>query len=153
MRSGGTDRHPTLVERFILTFHIHDLSVSVGKHSCKPHSVAVIAADAKPIGGKFTAFIVPHLLVGAFFIIGRDKSVHHGKEWRCPFNIFEENQLSKEEERLVSIFRSLSDEEKIILYGKALDLKRTSVADDERYLDNEGKSWPSSGTEGGAKVV
>lgn len=67
--------------------------------------------------------------------------------------IFEENQLSKKEERLVSIFRSLSDEEKIILYGKALDLKRTSVADDERYLDNEGKSWPSSGTEGGAKVV
>lgn len=42
------------------------------------------------------------------------------------------NQQS-DEERLVSIFNSLSQDDRTILLGKALDLKRSSVAADERF--------------------
>lgn len=41
------------------------------------------------------------------------------------------NQLS-DEERLISIFNSLSQDDRTILLGKALDLKRSSVATDEQ---------------------
>lgn len=61
-------------------------------------------------------------------------------------------QLS-DEERLVSIFHSLSQDDRTILLGKALDLKRSSVAADEKYLDSQGKSSPSSGTGGGTMTV
>jgi len=62
------------------------------------------------------------------------------------------NQLS-DEERLISIFNSLSQDDKTILLGKALDLKRSSVAADEKYIDSQGKSQPSSGTGGGTIAV
>ena len=61
-------------------------------------------------------------------------------------------QLS-DEERLVSIFHSLSQDDRTILLGKALDLKRSSVAADEKYVDSQGKSLPSSGTGGGTVAV
>ncbi len=61
-------------------------------------------------------------------------------------------QLS-DEERLVSIFHSLSQDDRTILLGKALDLKRSSVAADEKYVDSQGKSSPSSGTGGGTMAV
>lgn len=62
------------------------------------------------------------------------------------------SQLS-DEERLVSIFHSLSQDDRTILLGKALDLKRSSVAADEKYVDSQGKSLPSSGTGGGTMAV
>lgn len=62
------------------------------------------------------------------------------------------NQLS-DEERLISIFNSLSQDDRTILLGKALDLKRSSVAADDRYIDSQGKSQPSSGTGGGTMAV
>lgn len=60
----------------------------------------------------------------------------------------EPQPLSQEEEKLLSIFRQLSDDDRTILYGKALDLKRTSVAAD----GSPGKSLPSNGTEGDTKI-
>ena len=39
--------------------------------------------------------------------------------------------ILSDEEKLISIFNSLSKDDKIILLGKALDLKRSSVAADE----------------------
>lgn len=61
--------------------------------------------------------------------------------------------LDSDEKNLLTIFKELSEEDKIILYGKALDLKRTSVAADKRFPNSQGKSLPSSGTEGGPKAV
>lgn len=61
-------------------------------------------------------------------------------------------QLS-DEEKLISIFHSLSQDDKTILLGKALDLKRSSVAADGKYVDSQGKSQPSSGTGGGTMAV
>lgn len=60
--------------------------------------------------------------------------------------------LNSEEKKLLSIFRNLTEDDRIILYGKALDLKRTSVADDVRSTNKPGKSSPSSGTGGGTMV-
>lgn len=60
--------------------------------------------------------------------------------------------LNSEEKKLLSIFRNLTEDDRIILYGKALDLKRTSVADDARFADSRGKSSPSNGTGGGTMV-
>lgn len=56
--------------------------------------------------------------------------------------------LNPEEKKLLSIFRNLTEDDRIILYGKALDLKRTSVADDVCFENKSGKSLPSNGTEG-----
>lgn len=51
--------------------------------------------------------------------------------------------LSSEEKKLLTIFRELSEDERIILMGKALDLKHSSVAADEPSsktgTDNTGK--------------
>lgn len=51
--------------------------------------------------------------------------------------------IDSDEKKLLAVFRELSDEDRIILYGKALDLKRTSVAADEPLektgTDNQGK--------------
>lgn len=62
------------------------------------------------------------------------------------------DSLNIEEKKLLSIFRELTEDEKIILYGKALDLKRTSFPDDTHSLDKQGKSLPSSGTEGDTMI-
>lgn len=47
--------------------------------------------------------------------------------------------VSTEEEKLLTVYRCLSDEEKTIVYGKALDLKHSSVAADQAERKASGK--------------
>ena len=47
--------------------------------------------------------------------------------------------VSTEEEKLLTVYRCLSDEEKTIVYGKALDLKHSSVAADSYQRKASGK--------------
>jgi transcriptional regulator with XRE-family HTH domain len=47
--------------------------------------------------------------------------------------------LSQEEEKLICTYRCLSEEERAIVYGKALDLKHSSVAADQSKRKASGK--------------
>jgi hypothetical protein len=52
------------------------------------------------------------------------------------------------EQKLLDLFRTLSEDDRTILIGKSLELKRSSTTITEREYKHQGKSYPLSGTEG-----
>lgn len=66
-------------------------------------------------------------------------------------------KLNKEEKKLLNSFVKLDTDRKDIIIGKTKELllqqESSSVAADEKYIDSQGKSLPSSGTGGGTIAV
>ena len=66
-------------------------------------------------------------------------------------------KLNKEEKKLLNSFVKLDTDRKDIIIGKTKELllqqESSSVAADEKYIDSQGKSLPSSGTGGGTMAV
>lgn len=83
--------------------------------------------------------IVEHFLVSSDYLLNKSNSIL---------------TVHQEEERLLQVFRSLNEDSRIIALSKLLELKREDdlVAAKNRFLDDSGKSSPSSGTEGGSMI-
>lgn len=83
--------------------------------------------------------IVEHFLVSSDYLLNRSNSTL---------------TVHQEEERLLQTFKSLNEDSRIIALSKLLELKREDdlVAAKNRFLDDSGKSSPSSGTEGGTMI-
>jgi len=95
----------------------------------------------------FDVHVRPNQDDGTFGIIATDPFPTFSQDFFPNIEV-----LNADEQKLLSIFRELENDDRVILYGKALDLKRTSVAADARHLNSKEKSSPSNGTEGDAMV-
>lgn len=83
------------------------------------------------------AKIVEHFLVSSDYLLNRTGSTL---------------TIQPDEDELLRSYRTLNAKSKTIALSRIYELEREEAlvaANGRRYLDNEGKSWPSSGTEGG----
>lgn len=85
------------------------------------------------------AKIVEHFLVSSDYLLNRTGSTL---------------TVQEDEDELLRSFRMLNSKSKTMALSRIYELEREEslVAAKDRYLDNEGKFLPSSGTEGGAMV-
>ena len=85
------------------------------------------------------AKIVEHFLVSSDYLLNRTGSTL---------------TVQEDEDELLRSFRALNSKSKTMALSRIYELEREEslVAAKDRYLDNEGKFLPSSGTEGGAMV-
>lgn len=86
------------------------------------------------------ARIVEHFLVSSDYLLNRTGSTL---------------TVQTDEDELLRSFRALNGKSKTMALSRIYELEREEslVAAKDRYLDSEGKSWPSSGTGGGATMV
>ena len=85
------------------------------------------------------AKIVEHFLVSSDYLLNRTGSTL---------------TVQPDEDELLRSYRALNGKSKTMALSRIYELEREEslVAAKDRYLDSEGKSWPSSGTEGGTMV-
>lgn len=85
------------------------------------------------------ARIVEHFLVSSDYLLNRTGSTL---------------TVQADEDELLRSFRALNSKSKTMALSRIYELEREEslVAAKDRYLDSEGKSWPSSGTGGGVMV-
>lgn len=83
--------------------------------------------------------IVEHYLVSSDYLLNRTGSTL---------------TVQAEEEELIKAYRNLNAKSKVMALSKIYELEREDslVAAKDRYLDDQGKSSPSNGTEGGTMV-